>query len=171
MDQPGVNFARAHDGAYLAYQVFGDGPIDLVWQDDFFAIVDEWWYSPPDRLIYESLAEFARVILHDRRGIGCSSREGGPANLETRVSDTLVIMDAVGAEQPVVGGLWRVERAWRSWPRRTRTGSGRWCGRGPCPARRRLPTTHGGLPPTTWNWIGHSRRNGEPRRTRVASWN
>ncbi len=105
MDQPGVAFARAQDGAYLAYQVFGDGPIDLVWQDDFLAIVDEWWDSPPDRLIYESLAEFARVIVHDRRGIGSSSREGGPANLETRVSDTLAVMDAVGAERPVVGGL------------------------------------------------------------------
>ena len=51
------------------------------------------------------MAEFARVILHDRRGTGCSSREGGPANLETRVSDTLAVMEAVGAERPVVCGV------------------------------------------------------------------
>jgi class 3 adenylate cyclase/pimeloyl-ACP methyl ester carboxylesterase len=105
MDRPGVEFARAQDGAYLAYQVFGDGPIDLVWQDDFFSIVDEWWDAPMERAVYENLAGFARVILHDRRGTGCSSREGGPANLETRVSDTLAVMDAVGAQRPVVGGL------------------------------------------------------------------
>ena len=105
MDRPGVDFIRAKDGAYLAFQVFGEGPIDLVWQDDFFAIVDEWWPFQPDRLMYEGMADFSRVILHDRRGIGCSSREGGPANLETRVSDTLEVMEAVGAERPVVGGL------------------------------------------------------------------
>ena len=58
-----------------------------------------------DRAAYELLGGFARVILHDRRGTGCSSRAGGPANLETRVSDTLAVMDAAGAQKPVVGGL------------------------------------------------------------------
>jgi class 3 adenylate cyclase len=105
MDRPSVAFARAQDGAYLAYQAFGDGPIDLVWQDDFFSIVDEWWDMPADRAVYENLSGFARVILHDRRGTGCSSRGSGPANLETRVSDTLAVMDAAGARRPVVGGL------------------------------------------------------------------
>ncbi len=105
MDRPGVAFARAQDGAYLAYQAFGDGPIDLVWQDDFFSIVDEWWDAPTERAVYENFGGFARVILHDRRGTGCSSRDGGPANLETRVSDTLAVMDAAGARRPVVGGL------------------------------------------------------------------
>jgi class 3 adenylate cyclase len=105
MERPSVAYARAQDGAYLAYQAFGEGPIDLVWQDDFFSIVDEWWDSPVDRAVYELLGGFARVILHDRRGTGCSSRDGGPANLETRVSDTLAVMDAAGAQEPVVGGL------------------------------------------------------------------
>lgn len=104
MDRPGVAFARAQDGAYLAYQAFGEGPIDLVWQDDFFSIVDEWW-DTAERAVYENLGAFARVIVHDRRGTGCSSRDGGPANLETRVSDTLAVMDAAGARRPVVGGL------------------------------------------------------------------
>ncbi|MGZ8631679.1 MAG: adenylate/guanylate cyclase domain-containing protein [Actinomycetota bacterium] len=105
MDRPGVAFARAPDGAYLAYQAFGDGPIDIVWQDDFFSFVDEWWDDPAGRALYEGMARFARVVLHDRRGTGCSSRDGGPANLETRVSDTLAVMDTVGARRPVVGGV------------------------------------------------------------------
>ena len=105
MDRPSVAFARAKDGAYLAYQAFGDGPIEVVWQDDFLSIVDEWWDLPADRAIYENMSAFARVILHDRRGTGCSSRSGGPANLETRVADTLAVMDAAGARRPVVGGL------------------------------------------------------------------
>ena len=105
MERPSVAFARAHDGAYLAYQTFGEGPIDLVWQDDFFSVVDEWWDSPADRIAYETIGASVRVILHDRRGTGCSSRDGGPANLETRVSDTLAVMEAAGTRQPVVGGL------------------------------------------------------------------
>ena len=105
MERPGVEFARAPDGAYLAYQAFGEGPIDICWQDDVFSIVDEWWEEPFGRALYEGMGEFSRVILHDRRGTGCSSREGGPATLETRVSDTLAVMEAVGAERPVVGGV------------------------------------------------------------------
>jgi class 3 adenylate cyclase/pimeloyl-ACP methyl ester carboxylesterase len=105
MDRPGVAFARAQDGAYLAYEVFGDGPIDLVWQDDFFSMVDQWWDSPVDRSMYEALGAFSRVIVHDRRGTGCSSRGGGPANLETRVADILAVMEAAGAQRPVVSGV------------------------------------------------------------------
>jgi class 3 adenylate cyclase len=105
MDRPGVSFARAHDGAYLAYQTFGEGPVDLFWQDDFVSIVDEWWEWPADRAFYETFGRFSRVIVHDRRGTGCSSRDGGPANLETRVADILSVLDAAGADQPVVGGL------------------------------------------------------------------
>ena len=105
MDRPGVEFARASDGAYLAYQTFGEGPVDIVWQDDFFSFVDEWWDDPISRATYEGMSRFARIVLHDRRGTGCSSRDGGPGNLETRVSDTLAVMDAVGARRPVVGGV------------------------------------------------------------------
>ena len=104
MERPDVAFARARDGAYLAYEVFGDGPIDLIWQDDFFSMVDQWRDSPADRSVYEALSGFARVIVHDRRGTGCSSRDGGPANLETRVADILAVLEAAGAQRPVVSG-------------------------------------------------------------------
>ena len=86
MERPGVEFARAADGAYLAYQAFGEGPVDILWQDDVFSIVDEWWEEPYGRAIFEGMAAYSRVIVHDRRGTGCSSREGGPANLETNPS-------------------------------------------------------------------------------------
>ena len=84
MERPGVEFARAPDGAYLAYQAFGEGPVDILWQDDVFSIVDEWWEEPFGRAFFEGMAEFARVILHDRRGTGCSSREGGGARAASR---------------------------------------------------------------------------------------
>jgi len=70
MERPEVRFARADDGAYLAYQTFGEGPTVLFWQEDSFAMVDELWDSPEERVWHEGLAEFARVIIYDRRGIG-----------------------------------------------------------------------------------------------------
>jgi class 3 adenylate cyclase len=105
MKRPEVRFARASDGAYLAYQVFGEGPIDLFWQEDSFAVVDEWWDSPPERAWHEGLAEFARVIIYDRRGLGLSSRNVPPGNLETQVGDALAVLDAEGVDRAYFGGV------------------------------------------------------------------
>ncbi len=105
MERPDVRFARASDGAYLAYQSFGSGPIDIFWQEEFLAMVDQFWDSPPERALHEGLADFARVTIYDRRGIGLSSRNVEPANLETQVSDTLAVLDAQGIERAVFGGM------------------------------------------------------------------
>ena len=105
MERPDVRFARASDGAYLAYQSFGSGPIDIFWQEEFLAMVDQFWDSPPERALHEGLADFARVTIYDRRGIGLSSRNVAPANLETQVSDTLAVLDAQGIERAVFGGM------------------------------------------------------------------
>jgi len=58
VERPDVLFTRADDGAYLAYQVFGDGPVTLFWAEDAFAMVDSWWDSPPERAWHEGLAGF-----------------------------------------------------------------------------------------------------------------
>ena len=98
-------YAEAPDGALIAYQVSGDGPIDVVDQGDWPGNMDfdhEW---PLARIYLTELGRFARVIRHDRRGIGLSSRNVALPNLETRVADTLLVMDAVGADRPVLGGV------------------------------------------------------------------
>ncbi len=105
MERPNVEFARAADGSYLAFQTFGSGPIDIFWQEEFLAMVDQLWDSPPERAWHEGLAEFARVIIYDRRGIGLSSRNVAPGNLETQVADTLAVLDALGIERAVFGGI------------------------------------------------------------------
>ena len=105
MERPDVEFARASDGAYLAYQAFGHGPIDILWQQEFLAFVDEFWDSPPERAWHEGLAEFARVTIYDKRGTGLSSRNVAPGNLETQVTDTLTVLDAQGIERAVFGGF------------------------------------------------------------------
>ena len=105
MERPEVRFARAADGAYLAYQVLGEGPTALFWQEDSFALVDELWDSPQELAWHEGLAAFARVIIYDRRGTGLSSRNVAPGSLEVQVQDTLSVLDAEEIERACFGGF------------------------------------------------------------------
>ena len=79
MEIPDPKYVRAEDGAYIAYQVVGDGPVDIAWQFDFYGNIDAWWEGPFDRGWFEGLASFGRLILHDRRATvfraGCSGSE------------------------------------------------------------------------------------------------
>ncbi len=105
MEIPDTHYAVTPDGVYIAYQVFGDGPIDVVWQLDWPGNIDMEGEDPLSGLWIREVASFARVILHDRRGIGLSSRNVALPNLETRVSDLLTVMDAVGSERPILTGV------------------------------------------------------------------
>jgi class 3 adenylate cyclase len=99
-----TRYTRTPDGVYLAYQTLGQGPIDIVWQFDWLGNVDTIWEHRPSAAWFRGLASFARLILHDRRGTGASSRNVDPPNLETRVADLRTVLDAVGSERPVLGG-------------------------------------------------------------------
>ena len=104
IDPPDTQYARAPDGAYLAYQVVGEGPVDVAWQSDYLSNVDVIWDTPIFGPLYRGIASFARLILHDRRGTGLSSRNVPPPNLETRVADLRLVLDAAGSERPVLAG-------------------------------------------------------------------
>jgi class 3 adenylate cyclase/pimeloyl-ACP methyl ester carboxylesterase len=99
-----TGYAVASDGAYIAYQTYGEGNTDLVWQFDWFSNIDAQWELDWERDWLRGLGTFSRVILHDRRATGLSSRNVAAPNLETRVSDLLAVLDAVGADGPVVVG-------------------------------------------------------------------
>jgi class 3 adenylate cyclase len=101
---PETHYAKTPDGIYIAYQTIGDGPIDIVWQFEWMGNVDTIWEYRPFAEWFRGLASFSRLILHDRRGTGASSRYVEPADLETRVADLRVVLDAVGSERPVLGG-------------------------------------------------------------------
>jgi class 3 adenylate cyclase len=101
---PETRYARAPDGAYLAYQTVGDGPVDLVWQFEWVGNVDTIWEHEPSAAWFRGLASFSRLVLHDRRGTGVSSRNVDYPNLETRVADLQTVLDAVGSERVVLGG-------------------------------------------------------------------
>jgi class 3 adenylate cyclase len=99
-----TRYVRTDDGVFLAYQVMGSGPVDVA--VDFHAFagnVDLIWEEPDWGQWLISLTEFARLIIHDRRGSGASTRNVSPPTLESRASDLLAVLDAVGSDAPVLG--------------------------------------------------------------------
>jgi len=89
--RPDTRYLRTTDGVYIAYQVVGAVSVDVAVDFHHFAgNVDLIWEEPDLAPMLETLARFARVILHDRRGTGASSRNVPPPNLETRAADLLV---------------------------------------------------------------------------------
>jgi pimeloyl-ACP methyl ester carboxylesterase len=98
-----VRFARSGD-IDVAYRVVGDGPVDLVCVEGAYTHLEIAWELPQYRRYYERLAEFARVILFDKRGLGMSDRVPGATTLEERMDDIRAVMDAVGSERAAVIG-------------------------------------------------------------------
>lgn len=100
---PDTKYVMAPDGVYLAYQVVGDGPVDVALGFHYFGSnVDLMWDEPDWRPYMVRFAEEARLILHDRRGLGVSSRNVPPPNLETQAADLLTVLDAAGSERPIL---------------------------------------------------------------------
>jgi class 3 adenylate cyclase/pimeloyl-ACP methyl ester carboxylesterase len=98
---PDIRYARS-GGAAIAYQVVGDGPVDLVFVPDYVSNLVFGWESPHWRTFYEALASFSRLILFDKRGTGLSDHTGGFPTLETRMEDLHAVLDAVGSHRTVV---------------------------------------------------------------------
>ena len=107
MEIPQTHYAWNGDVA-LAYQVFGEGPVDLVYMQGFTSHVDLNWESPYLARFLRGLGQQTRVIHTDRRGWGCSDRfsPGDVAPLEVQVDDLVTVMDAAGSERAVIFGSW-----------------------------------------------------------------
>jgi class 3 adenylate cyclase len=96
-----VEFAVQRDGASIAYEVFGDGPVDLVLQMGRFPI-DLMWELPQLAEFLDRLGESARVIAYDQRGSGASDplpTTGPVSHVEVFAGDCLAVMDAVGCDR------------------------------------------------------------------------
>ncbi|MBA3689941.1 MAG: adenylate/guanylate cyclase domain-containing protein [Actinobacteria bacterium] len=105
MEIPEVQYARNGDVA-LAYQVLGEGPIDLVFLPAFINNVEIVWESPQYSRFLRRLASFSRLIFMDRRGTGLSDRFS-PADLpplEVLMDDLAVVLDAAGSEHTALFG-------------------------------------------------------------------
>jgi class 3 adenylate cyclase len=90
-----TRFARSGD-ARIAYQVFGDGPVDLVVVGGPASHLDLQWDEPSTVRLFERFASFARLVLFDRRGTGLSDPTEGPPTLEQQMEDLDTVMDAAG---------------------------------------------------------------------------
>ena len=89
----------------IAYQVIGEGPIDLVFIPPFVTNLELTWDWPPLAAFYLAFASFARVILFDKRGTGLSDRVRQMPATRERVDDLHAVMDAAGCEQAAVVGI------------------------------------------------------------------
>jgi pimeloyl-ACP methyl ester carboxylesterase len=92
-------------GVSIAYQVHGDGPLDLVFVPGFVSHVELIWTEPTVAAFFRRLASFGRLIVFDKRGQGLSDRLGRPPTLEDSMDDLRAVMDAAGCERAAVMGI------------------------------------------------------------------
>lgn len=104
MQQPETRYARS-DGLSIAYQIVGDGPLDVVLIPGFISHVDLNWEFPPLAEALRRLSKVARVLVFDKRGTGLSDREFGHGTLEERMDDVRAVMDAAGMERVSIYGI------------------------------------------------------------------
>jgi len=95
---PETRYARAGD-VHIAYQVAGNGPIDLVYVPPQLQQVEHLWAEPRIAAFFERLARFSRLILFDRRGTGLSDPIASTTTLEDQMEDVTAVLDAVGSKQ------------------------------------------------------------------------
>src|SRR5215470_20449739 len=80
----------------LAYQVFGDGPVELVFVPPFTSHVELFWTLPGFKANLDQLATFCRVLLFDKGGVGLSDPVPHVPTLDDRAAEIEAVMDAVG---------------------------------------------------------------------------
>lgn len=92
------------DDVSIAYQVFGEGPPDIVVVPGWLSNLDLFWEEPSFVRFFQGLASFSRVLLFDKRGTGLSDRTTDSPTLEERMDDVRAVMDAVGSERATLFG-------------------------------------------------------------------
>jgi len=102
---PETQYAKTHDGAHIAYQVFGEGPVDLVVFGATVSNCELAWEDPSAARFFRRLAGFSRVILFDKRGVGLSDPAEPHTPLEVRLRDMRAVLEGVGSSEAVLFGL------------------------------------------------------------------
>ena len=105
MDQVEIQYARSDD-VNIAYQVIGDGPMDVVLVQGWISSIEAAMELPSYVRFVDRLASFSRLILFDKRGTGSSDRVSIDKlpSLEQRMDDVRAVMDAVGSERAALIG-------------------------------------------------------------------
>jgi pimeloyl-ACP methyl ester carboxylesterase len=104
MPSPKTSYAKSGD-VNVAYQVLGDGPLDLVYVWGWISHLDFQWMDPTVAGFLRRLASFSRLIMFDKRGTGLSDPVGSAPGFEERMDDIRAVMDAVGSERASLLGF------------------------------------------------------------------
>jgi class 3 adenylate cyclase len=102
---PDIRYARTEDG-YIAYQIFGRGPHDVLLIGNWASNIEVMWEHPGMARYLSRLGRFARVICFDKRGAGLSDpvAMGALPTLEHWMDDARVVLDAAGSKQAALIG-------------------------------------------------------------------
>src|SRR5215831_6814940 len=104
MSMPETRYAKSGD-TYIAYQVMGNGPFDLVLVPCFITHLDMQMELPQYASFMQRLASFCRLIRFDKRGTGLSDRLKAIPTLEERMDDVRAVMDAAGSTRAALLGF------------------------------------------------------------------
>jgi pimeloyl-ACP methyl ester carboxylesterase/class 3 adenylate cyclase len=107
MMQRETRYAKTVDGVHIAYQVIGDGPVDIVVAIGWVTNIDAMWEEPSLAKFLTRLSSFGRLLLFDKRGVGLSDRvpESQLPTQEMRMDDIRAVMDAAGSDRAVIFGI------------------------------------------------------------------
>ena len=101
---PVTRYAKSGE-VHVAYQLFGEGPANIVYIPGFTCHVEHYWDEPGMARWLIRLGGFARVVMFDKRGTGLSDRVEALPSMEERMDDARAVMDAVGFERAAIMGL------------------------------------------------------------------
>jgi pimeloyl-ACP methyl ester carboxylesterase len=101
---PATKYAQSGD-VFIAYQVSGSGPVDIVFAPGFISHLELMWEEPRHARFLHGLEAFARLIRFDKRGTGLSDRSVGFPTLDERIDDIRAVMDAAGSHHAVLLGI------------------------------------------------------------------
>jgi class 3 adenylate cyclase len=106
IEPPETRYAKAADGTHIAYQVFGDGPPDIVAVPDWFTNLEAAWENPYIEAFLGGLGRIGRVVVYDQRGSGLSDPIALSTlpSLEHFVDDLRFVLDAAGVEHAALFG-------------------------------------------------------------------
>ncbi len=103
-ETPTTRYVKSDD-VHVAYQVLGEGPIDLLFVPGFVSHIEAVWQNPDASAFLRRLASFCRLILFDKRGTGMSDRGSQIFTLEQRMHDVQAILDEVGSQRAALFGV------------------------------------------------------------------
>jgi pimeloyl-ACP methyl ester carboxylesterase/DNA-binding CsgD family transcriptional regulator len=93
------------DRVSIAYQVVGEGPLDLIVVPGFVSHLEVAWEQPRLAHFLSRLASFSRLIIFDKRGTGMSDPVDSPPSMDERMDDIRAVMDAAGSRHGTLFGI------------------------------------------------------------------